>query len=214
MMTITGKKRPRPPAQRTNVQLWAHLFDVHYMEHVCHALRVPAAEALIGVYPDAGIPIRKELMAPLDAYMAELGQPASGGQFVEVQAAQQLFDLAERFADHFEDHYPFDATSGDPWVRQLRDAWLEFIAIGAGPALAHTAPKAHAQRVSAGVARWPDKVSKSGVTLTAELVAERVKANGGALTKTLLFDLRGEFKTSDSVLFRLRKECVSRGLLP
>ena len=101
---------------------------------------------------------------------------------------------------------PFDAASADAWTGQLNRAWLEFIAVGAGPALAYDAPKAHANYVKAGVARHPKKVSTTGVALSSELVAERIKAGGGKLTKALRFELRQEFSTSDSVLFRLRRQ--------
>lgn len=214
MVLKPAGKVARRPAQRTSVQQWADLFDVPYMQHVCGALRVHATEACIGVYPADHITLRKYLMAPLDAYMAELGSPSRGGQYAEVEAAQKLFDLAERFAEHFEDHYPFDAESADAWTGQLNRAWLEFIAVGAGPALAHDAPKAHANHVKAGVARHPKKVSTTGAALSSELVAERIKAAGGKLTKALRFELRQEFSTSDSVLFRLRRQAVAGFLLP
>jgi hypothetical protein len=214
MVLNQADRTAKRPVRRTTVRQWADLFDVNYMRHVCGALQVHATEAGIGVYPDDHIPLRKYLMAPLDAYMAELGSPALGGQYVEVEAAQKLFALAERFAEHFEDHYPFDAASASAWTDQLCRIWLEFIAIGAGPALAYLAPKAHASHVRAGEARHPPKVSASGAELTPELVANRVKASGGKLTKALRFDLRKEFKTSDSVLFRLRAKAAAENLLP
>lgn len=214
MVLKPAEKKARRPAQRTTVEQWAGLFDVHYMRHVCGALRVHATEACIGVYPDDHIMLRKYLMAPLDAYMAELGSPPRGGQYDEVEAAKQLFALAERFAEHFEDHYPFDAASADAWTDRLGRAWLAFIAVGAGPALAYGAPRAHANHVAAGKARHPLKVSASGEELTPALVADRIKAAGGKLTKAIRLDLCTEFDTSASAVQRLRTQAIAAQLLP
>ena len=155
--------------------------------------------------------LRRYLVTELDSYIGEHWKP--GVRRIHVEAARRLRECAEELAERFEDRYPFDESDAPLWVDPLRLAWLEFIACGSGHRMYHDVPKAHAEKVKAGKLRHPAKSSAAG-TLSPALVASRIKANGGKLSKALRRDLWREFGASDSALFRLRKQAIALNLLP
>jgi hypothetical protein len=197
-----AKQSPPPPGVQ-----WAPLFDVHYMGHCVERLRTHAEEASIGAYPDDHITIRKELLAPLDAYMSQLGQPARGGQYEECRAAQALFDVGERLAEHFADRFPFDISSAEAWAARLRSAWVDFIATCAGPLIAHGVPARSA------AASKSAKHLRVAPALTSAEVAAFFKGKTGKHS-SLVGDLAAREDVSTRTVERRYAQARKEGLLP
>ena len=175
MVLKPAEKKARRPAQRTTVEQWADLFDMSYADHVCTALRMHMVEREPHELAPQARTIREHLLKPLDAYMAEVWRP-EGRQIEAFNAAQQLFNLAERLAEHFEDRYPFDEESADAWKRQVRAAWVELVALGAGHYLYSEAPR------RARAARKAARAARKAKGLTVERVADFFRAADGKHT--------------------------------
>lgn len=170
-MEPEGHRRTAVPAP-TQVDLWGDLFDVSYADHVCEALRMHMVEREPHELAPQAKTIREHLLKPLDAYMGEVWRP-QGRQTECFAAAQLLFNLGERVAEHFEDRYPFDDVSADGWKRQIRAAWVELIALGAGHHLYWEAPR------RARAARKAAQAPRKAKGLTAEAVADFFRTANG-----------------------------------
>lgn len=192
----------------TALDRWADLFDAEYVANACRAI----AEAMRGEREPAAMAamaatIRRHLMAPLSAYLDEHSRP--GPQRTNVQAAERLHDKADRLADLLADRYPFAPDEVTDRAETLRVAWLEFIAHAAGPMVYHDLVKAHWQRTTAG--RRP---RGTAAALTPELLAERVKAEGGHFPDWLAAALADEFSVSERTVYRRLAAARARALIP
>jgi hypothetical protein len=179
------------------------LVDIHYLRHVTSALELLAAESSIGTYPQSqGAFIRAELLAPLDALLDEV-YSGDGRGSEEERAARVMYECAERFAEHFEDRYPFGAESAAAWSQQLRAAWLELVAVLAGP-FAFNALRAQVQRQKAPV-EGRLRREATGDALSDAAVLAKVDPTSGALPKAARLDLMGQFGVGESTVFRALK---------
>ena len=99
-----GRKR-RSKKNGSTAETWLDLFDTAQMDHVTEVARINISDVACGVPSVMHVPIRRWLIAPLEAYLA--AHWAAGVSYVNVSAAERFRDVAERLSEHFEDRYPF-----------------------------------------------------------------------------------------------------------
>jgi hypothetical protein len=190
----------------TRLDAWADIFDAAHLEHACAAI----ADAMRGDLDRAGMAatMRRHLLAPLSVYQAEHWR--EGSRRSNVVAADRFYAVAEDLADALDAaRHPFNAAEVADLTSALRVAWLEFIAHGAGSAIYHDMVKAHEQRTEAS-----RRLRGAAAKLTPELVAERVKAEGGHFPDWLAHRLAGEFMVSERTVYRRLADARARGLIP
>lgn len=195
--------------RKSRLAEWVHLVDVNYLRHVTSALRLVAAESSIGAYPQSqGEFIRAHLLAPLDALIDEAYEAGARGS-AELTAARAMYECAERFAEHFEDRYPFDAERAAAWSERLHVAWLDLVAALAGP-FAFNALQAQVQRQRAPLEGRSRREAEGKAPPSALLLA-KIDPATGELPKAALLDLKEQFGVSESTLYRALRR--ARGTL-
>lgn len=154
-------KKPRGGAAVTlpaDGESWFDLFDLGSVEHICDAVRATILDRV-----HAGTPtgwqaenLRRFVLAPLDAYMAEHFDADAKGVQVHIEKARALFDVAERITELFADEYPFFAEDAPAWEERLLRAWIEFVAYGSAYRIYWDIPRRKAQaKAAASVNRSP-----------------------------------------------------------
>lgn len=155
-------KPPKP--KRALHGPWAELFDAGFVQHVCALVRDEAHAVAKGGSSGLHVPLRERLVKPVWAYVQAHWEPKTAR--ADVLAAYELIDVAERLAERFEAGRGFDASTFGAAARQLRLAWLWFIAHVAGPCVYWDAPRAAAQRTAARKGKrrgWPLYISEADV---------------------------------------------------
>jgi hypothetical protein len=185
---------------------WLDLFDCSYKDSSCETVADSIKGVAFGEPSQMHVTLRRYLVRELDAYIASHWKP--GTRQSHVEAAQHLSDAAERIAEKFEDRYPFAEDDAPIYAADLRSAWVEFIAEGAGHRMYHDRPREHAQRV------WAAAQPRAAKRLTPAEVVRRMKAAGVAvLSQTLAADIGEAFSVSEKTVYRRLKEAKKKGLL-
>ncbi|MBI3156997.1 MAG: hypothetical protein HYZ20_16570 [Burkholderiales bacterium] len=185
---------------------FANLFDADDARHACEAI----AEAIRGeLLPGAmAATMRRHLLAPVEAYIADRWRPGKAPSNA-VLAAERVHEEAARLVHMFEVRHPFGPDDAPAFAEPLRLAWLEFIATAAGPLVYHGAVKSQTQRETAG-----RRLRGAAAKLTPEVLAERVRAEGGQWRDWLALALADEFGVSERTVYARLKAARAAGLVP
>ena len=189
------KPSPKKTGKRA-AESWVDLFDCSYKDSSCETVEDSIKGVALGVASAMHVTLRLHLVRELDAYISAHWKP--GQRQRHVQAAQHLSDAAESLAEKFETHYPFDEKDAPIHAANLRSAWVEFIAEGAGYRIYHDRPREYAQQVAA----WSGYRGNAKELIPAEVV-RRMKAEGVTkLSQTLADKIGKEFRVSPSTVYR------------
>ena len=192
---------------RRGPESWVDLFDCRYKDSSCETVEDSIKGVALGVASAMHVTLRRYLVRELDAYIAAHWKP--GQRQCHVQAAQHLSDAAESLAEKFETHYPFDEKDAPIHAANLRSAWVEFIAEGAGYRIYHDRPREYAQQVSA----WSGYRGNAKKLTPAEVV-RRMKAKGASqLSQTLAVTIAADFRVKPRTVYRRLKDAKDEGLL-
>jgi hypothetical protein len=194
-------RKGAPPA-------WLDLFDTNHMEHACEAVQGGIEGIAAGGGRSLQVPLNETLLAWLDAYLAAHWR--EGVTLLHVGAAERLHEVASGLVGKIHDGHPFDPGDGADVSARLRSAWVEFIAVGAGPRMYHDAAREWEQRAKA--ARAPRGRAKE---FSAQVLAEWLKSHGFShVTDDIAEALWRDFKVSARTVYRRQREARERGLLP
>ena len=192
---------------RRGPESWVDLFDCRYKDSSCETVEDSIKGVALGVASAMHVTLRRHLVRELEAYIAAHWKP--GQRQCHVQAAQHLSDAAESLAEKFETHYPFDEKDAPIHAANLRSAWVEFIAEGAGYRIYHDRPREYAQQVAA----WSGYRGNAKELEPAEVV-RRMKAEGVTkLSQTLAGKIAVEFRVKTRTVYRRLKDAKEEGLL-
>lgn len=188
---------------------WTDLFDPYLMGRVCDLVHGHVGAAAMGHPSGLHEPLRAYLLAPLQAYIKQHWRPSIRGVQGHIQAAEQLHEVADVLADLFEGRYPFTSADADRYRESLRQAWLEFMAMGSAHRMYDDLPRERAQRAEAA-----KKPRGRAAGITPQIVADRLKRAGvSVLSQELAAEIAREFKVGESTVYRRLKLAKDKGLL-
>lgn len=114
---------------------WLRLYDKSEAEHGCAYVRASIAGETDECPASLAKSLRANLIAPLEALLGSATGEATGRE--DIGAAQALYATALRIALQGQ---RFEPATADRVAADLRIAWLEFIAAGAGYRMYHDRP--------------------------------------------------------------------------